>query len=30
MNREKEDISVLRQAVVIYTEEFLKFTEFIG
>ncbi|XP_066368589.1 uncharacterized protein [Miscanthus floridulus] len=27
---EKDDIAVLQQAVVIYTKEFLKFTEFIG
>jgi len=30
MNREKDDIDVLQQAVVIYTKEFLKFTVFIG
>jgi hypothetical protein len=30
MNREKDDIAVLKQAVAIYTEEFEKFTEFIG
>lgn len=30
MNREKDDAAVLQQAVVIYTKEFLKFTEFIG
>jgi hypothetical protein len=30
MNREQDDIAVLQQAVIIYTEEFWKFTEFIG
>lgn len=30
INRRKDDIAVLQQAVVIYTEEFGKFTTFIG
>lgn len=30
INSEKGDIAVLQHAVIIYTEEFVKFTEFIG